>query len=87
LKLPSIEAAEALAELGLIAKLQGGPVSVIVTLCEPTVIVPVRVGELLFGATVKPALPFPVPCCPKSMVIQLTVELAVLMQVLALATI
>src|SRR5206468_6028466 len=69
------------------AKLQGGPVSVIVTLCEPTVIAPVRVGELLFEATVKPALPSPVPCCPKSMTIQLTVEAAVLTQVLELATI
>ena len=69
------------------AKLQGGPVCVIVTLCEPTVIAPVRVGELLFEATVKPALPSPVPCCPKSMTIQLTVEAAVLTQVLELATI
>ena len=70
----------------MMAKLQGGPVSVIVTLCEPTSIVPFRVGELLFEATVKPTLPSPVPCCPKTIVIQLTVEVAVLTQVLELAS-
>src|SRR5712692_1375017 len=69
------------------AKLQGGPLSVFATLFEAKVIATVRVGELLFAATVKPALPSPVPCCPKSMTIQLTVEAAVLTQVLELATI
>jgi hypothetical protein len=82
---PFSAAEEMLVEFGLIAKLQGGPACVIVMLCDPTVMAPVRVGTVEFAATVKPMLPSPVPCCPKSMVIQLTVAAASRTQLLALA--
>ncbi len=86
-KLPFCAWAETVADDGLTAKLQGGPAWLMVTLCDPTVIVPVRVGELLLASTVKPALPFPVPVCPKTIVIQLAEELTFLTQLLELATI
>src|SRR5438876_4337019 len=86
-KLPVCDGAETFAEFGLIAKLQGGPACVIVTVCEPTVIVPVRVGASLFRATVKLADPLPVPVCPKLIVIQVTFEATGLGQLVALATI
>jgi hypothetical protein len=85
-KLPLCERAEIFAKFGLIAKLQGGPACVMVMLCDPTVIVPVREGASLFEATVKPADPLPVPVWPKLIVIQPTVEAAVLGQLLELAT-
>src|SRR5260221_13347656 len=73
-KAPFCDAAVMLADVGLIAKLHAGPACVIVMLCEPTVIVPVREGESLFAATVKPADPLPVAVWPQTTVIQLTFE-------------
>src|SRR5947207_8339539 len=86
-KLPFCACAETVADIGLTAKLQGGPAWLIVTLCDPTVIVPDRVGSLLLTSTVKPALPFPVPVCPNTIVIQLADVLTFLTQVLELAAI
>src|SRR6478752_10240428 len=87
LKLPPCDSAEILAEFGLSAKLQGGPACVMVTLCEPTVIMPVREGDSLFAVTVKPADVLMLePVCPKVIVIQLTFEITVLGQGLPLAT-
>jgi hypothetical protein len=87
MKLPPPPDVVAFAEVGSMAKLHGGPPWVIVMLCDPTVIVPDRIGESEFGATVKPAVPFPVPVWPRSIVIQSTVEATGREQVLALATI
>jgi len=66
--------------------LQGGPACVIVTLCEPTEIVPLREGASLFRAMVKLADPLPLPVCPKLIVIQLAFEVTGLAQLVALAT-
>src|SRR5580700_6552504 len=85
-KLPFCARGDRLAERGLMAKLQAGPVCVIVMLCCPTVIAPVRIGVSLSAATVNPAVPSPAPVWPKSMVIQLTAALAILTQVPELAT-
>ena len=85
-RLPLCDCAEIFAEFGLIAKSHGGPACVIVMLCEPTVIVPVREGASLFRATVKLADPLPVPVCPKLIVIQLTFDVTGLAQLVALAT-
>jgi hypothetical protein len=85
-KLPLWESADIFVEFGLIAKLQGGPACVTVTVCEPTEIVPVREGASLFRVTVKPADPLPVPVCPKLIVIQLTFAVTGLAQLVALAT-
>ncbi len=48
---------------------------------------PDRIGESEFAATVKPAVPFPVPVWPKVMTIQSTLEATGREQVLLLATI
>jgi hypothetical protein len=87
MKLPLPPDVVALAEMGLMAKVHGGPPWVMVTTCDPTVIVPDRIGELVFAATVKPALPSPVPVWPKVMTIQSTVESTGREQELSLATI
>jgi len=84
-KLPLCPSAETFADVGLIAKLHAGPVCVIVMLCPPTVIMPERIGVPVSAATVKPALPSPVPCWPKTITIQLTEETTFLIQELALA--
>src|SRR5260370_33117709 len=79
-KLPFCARWERLAERGLIAKLQAGPVCVIVMLWSPTLMAPDRVGVSGAAATVNPAVTLPVPCWPKTMVIQLTVALVILEQ-------
>src|SRR5437667_8774647 len=46
--LPLCDCAEMFTEFGLIAKSHGGPACVIVMLCEPTAMAPVREGASLF---------------------------------------
>jgi hypothetical protein len=75
------------AEGGVNVKLHEAPDCVTAKLCPAIVIVPVRWLAVVFDWTVYPAVPPPVPLCPKEIVIQSAELTADREQVGALATI